>query len=79
MRLSFRIGIFILSIGLLLLPLEGQARGVPIVRVALTLKASQVKLSSSQPLNLSFPGGKQFQVAKSAFIRSMKGGVLING
>jgi len=79
MPLSFRIHIFILSIGLLLLPLEGQARGVPIVRVALTLKASQVKLSSSQPLNLSFPGGKQLQVAKSAFIRSMRDGLLING
>jgi stage II sporulation protein D (peptidoglycan lytic transglycosylase) len=74
----FRASILFLSLGLLLFPAEGQAGGEPVVKVALSLNASQVIFSSSRSLSISLPGGKRFSLPRSASIRPTENGLLIN-
>lgn len=79
MSLSLKVGIGILGLSLFLYPLGVQAGNVPTVRVALSLKASQVKLSSSQISHMLLDGGKRFPLEKTTIVRSNSGHLLING
>ena len=76
---SLKVGIGILGVSLLLYPLAVQAGNIPTVRVALSLKASEVKLSASQTFHISFSGGKRFPLEKTTIVRSNSGHLLING
>ena len=76
---SLKVGIGILGVSLLLYPLAVQAGNIPTVRVALSLKASEVKLSASQTFHISFSEGKRFPLEKTTIVRSNSGHLLING
>ena len=79
MSRSREVRIFILWFSLFLYPLGVQAGDIPTVRVALSLKASQVKLSSSQILHILLPGGKRFPLKKTVIVRLDSGYLFING
>ena len=79
MPFSFKVGIGLLGVSLFLYPLGIQAGNIPIVRVALSLKATQVKLSSSQTFYILLPGGKRFLLEKATIVRTNGGHLLING
>lgn len=79
MKLFLRTSIFILSLGFLLFPAESQAGNIPTVKVALSLGASQIKLSSPKRLHLTLSDGKQLQLPTIASIRPTRNGFLVNG
>ena len=76
---SLKVGIAIFGVSLFLYPLGVQAGNIPTVQVALSLKASQVKFSSSQISHVSFSGGKRFPLEKATIVQSNAGYLLING
>ena len=78
MNKIFRASMFFLSLGLLLFPGEGWAGGEPVVKVALSLNASQVVFSSSRSLSISLPGGKRFSLPSAASVFPAENGFLIN-
>ena len=79
MSRSLKVGIGILGVSLFLCPFGIQAGNIPTVRVALSLKANQVKLFSSRVFHISLSGGKRFSLEKTTVVRSNGGQILING
>ncbi len=79
MNLSFRTSILILSLAFFLSSAEGQAGNIPTVKVALSLGASQIELSSPKRLHLTLLSGKPLQLLTTASIRTAMGGFLVNG
>ena len=79
MNLSLRTSALILSLAFLIFPMESQAGNIPTVKVALALGANQIKLSSPKQLHLSLSGGKRLLLPRTAFIRPIGEGFLVNG
>jgi len=79
MILFSRTSLFILSLAFLIFPAESKAGNIPTIKVALSLGASQVKLSSPKPLHLTLSGGNKLQLLTTASIGSTRNGFLVNG